>query len=62
MPRVTRSAPWPPRATAGSSSDHHAAAQEDDKVRELVTLHGPKKWSLIASNLPGRIGKQCRER
>jgi len=23
---------------------------------------GPKKWSLIASNLPGRIGKQCRER
>ena len=24
--------------------------------------HGPKKWSLIASFLPGRIGKQCRER
>ena len=37
-------------------------AQEDDKVRELVTLHGPKKWSLIAAELPGRIGKQCRER
>lgn len=28
----------------------------------LVEKHGPKKWSLIASYLPGRIGKQCRER
>lgn len=24
--------------------------------------YGPKKWSLIASHLKGRIGKQCRER
>lgn len=23
---------------------------------------GPKRWSLIAQELPGRIGKQCRER
>ena len=29
---------------------------------DLVTQYGPKKWSLIASSLPGRIGKQCRER
>ena len=29
---------------------------------ELVEKHGAKKWSLIAQNLPGRIGKQCRER
>ena len=36
--------------------------EEDDKVRDLVAIHGPKKWSLIASQLPGRIGKQCRER
>jgi len=36
--------------------------EEDNKVRELVVIHGAKKWSLIASNLPGRIGKQCRER
>lgn len=28
----------------------------------LVEEHGAKKWSLIASHLPGRIGKQCRER
>lgn len=35
---------------------------EDRMVINLVTKHGPKKWSLIASHLPGRIGKQCRER
>jgi len=33
-----------------------------NKVRELVKLYGAKKWSVIASHLPGRIGKQCRER
>ena len=37
-------------------------SDEDDKVLELVEKYGAKKWSLIASLLPGRIGKQCRER
>ena len=36
--------------------------EEDAKVKALVKELGPKKWSIIASNLPGRIGKQCRER
>eukprot|EP00292_Cryptomonas_paramecium_P013066 CAMPEP_0113692126 /NCGR_PEP_ID=MMETSP0038_2-20120614/18890_1 /TAXON_ID=2898 /ORGANISM="Cryptomonas paramecium" /LENGTH=218 /DNA_ID=CAMNT_0000613961 /DNA_START=152 /DNA_END=805 /DNA_ORIENTATION=+ /assembly_acc=CAM_ASM_000170 len=36
--------------------------EEDDTVMNLVQKFGPKKWSLIASFLPGRIGKQCRER
>ncbi|KAK7255823.1 hypothetical protein RIF29_29245 [Crotalaria pallida] len=36
--------------------------EEDDKIIELVQRHGPTKWSLIAKSLPGRIGKQCRER
>lgn len=35
---------------------------EDDIVIELVQRYGPKKWSQIAAQLPGRIGKQCRER
>ncbi|XP_015765299.1 PREDICTED: transcriptional activator Myb-like isoform X2 [Acropora digitifera] len=35
---------------------------EDDKVVELVRRYGPKRWSLIAQHLKGRIGKQCRER
>lgn len=36
--------------------------QEDDIIVELVQKNGAKKWSVIAQNLPGRIGKQCRER
>ena len=31
-------------------------------MKALVKDLGPKKWSIIASHLPGRIGKQCRER
>jgi hypothetical protein len=36
--------------------------EEDRKVVDLVQKHGAKKWSVIANYLPGRIGKQCRER
>jgi hypothetical protein len=35
---------------------------EDRKVIELVETYGPQKWSFISKFLPGRIGKQCRER
>ncbi|KAJ8537786.1 hypothetical protein K7X08_014326 [Anisodus acutangulus] len=36
--------------------------EEDDKIIELVAKYGPIKWSVITKALPGRIGKQCRER
>ncbi|XP_057463117.1 transcription factor MYB3R-2-like isoform X2 [Actinidia eriantha] len=36
--------------------------EEDDRIIELVEKYGCKKWSFIAKFLPGRIGKQCRER
>jgi len=36
--------------------------EEDAKVVELVKIHGNKKWSFIARQLKGRLGKQCRER
>ncbi|KAJ8900591.1 hypothetical protein K2173_025368 [Erythroxylum novogranatense] len=36
--------------------------EEDDLICELVEKFGNKKWSEIAKYLPGRIGKQCRER
>lgn len=36
--------------------------EEDAKVLELVGKYGPKRWSLIAKHLRGRLGKQCRER
>jgi len=35
---------------------------EDRLLGVLVGLHGSSKWALIASHLPGRSGKQCRER
>jgi hypothetical protein len=35
---------------------------EDDTIVKLVHTYGPENWSMIASHLPGRIGKQCRER
>ncbi len=37
-------------------------ADEDSLVVSLVSRLGAKRWSQIASHLPGRIGKQCRER
>merc|ERR1719424_1253551 len=37
-------------------------AEEDTKLLQLVTEFGPCHWSIIASHLEGRVGKQCRER
>jgi hypothetical protein len=42
--------------------------KEDEAIMRLVSLHGVKRWSLIAQHLgkevPGtaRTGKQCRTR
>jgi len=36
--------------------------EEDNFIIKWVTEKGAKNWSVLASNLPGRIGKQCRER
>ncbi|CAI9784539.1 unnamed protein product [Fraxinus pennsylvanica] len=36
--------------------------EEDDHIIELVGKYGCRKWSVIAKSLPGRMGKQCRER
>jgi len=36
--------------------------EEDATVIRLVKVHGQKKWSYIARQLKGRLGKQCRER
>ncbi|XP_037396878.1 v-myb avian myeloblastosis viral oncogene homolog-like 2a isoform X2 [Pygocentrus nattereri] len=36
--------------------------EEDNKLIELVTKFGDKKWAKIAKHLKGRRGKQCRER
>ncbi|XP_027083326.2 transcription factor MYB3R-3-like isoform X1 [Coffea arabica] len=36
--------------------------EEDERIIQLVEKFGSKRWSVIAKYLPGRIGKQCRER
>lgn len=36
--------------------------EEDEIIMSMVKDNGPKNWSAIAAKLPGRIGKQCRER
>ncbi|KAG2602043.1 hypothetical protein PVAP13_5KG651000 [Panicum virgatum] len=36
--------------------------EEDSILKDMVTQFGERKWSVIAQSLPGRIGKQCRER
>lgn len=36
--------------------------QEDDTLLRLVEKYGQQKWSVVASYLPYRKGKQCRER
>ena len=35
---------------------------QDATLVDLVNKFGPKRWKLIATHLPGRIAKQCRER
>ncbi|KAK1297987.1 Transcription factor MYB98 [Acorus calamus] len=54
------------RLQNGSSSSSLVKGQwtpeEDSLLVTLVNKHGMRRWSQIAKNLVGRIGKQCRER
>jgi hypothetical protein len=36
--------------------------EEDELICNWVATHGPTSWTKLAEGLPGRIGKQCRER
>jgi hypothetical protein len=36
--------------------------EEDEVIIHWVATHGPKSWTSLAQTLPGRLGKQCRER
>ena len=36
--------------------------KEDEMITIWVNEHGPRNWSALAQTLPGRLGKQCRER
>ncbi|CAG0895435.1 unnamed protein product [Cyprideis torosa] len=49
-------------AQAFPSESEMSRFWEDDLVVRLVEKYGPKRWTLIAKHLKGRVGKQCRER
>ncbi|OHT07036.1 Myb-like DNA-binding domain containing protein [Tritrichomonas foetus] len=36
--------------------------EEDEKIIQWVRAHGATSWTKLAEQMPGRIGKQCRER
>ena len=36
--------------------------EEDEEIINFVARCGTKNWTKLAARLPGRIGKQCRER
>ena len=38
------------------------SVEEDGRLRSLVEEYGTQQWAKIAQNMPGRKGKQCRER
>lgn len=51
-----------PPSTGPTSRKQAWTAEEDTLLLDLVNQHGPSNWSRIATHLPSRIGKQCRER
>jgi len=48
---------------AGGTARKNAWSREEDEILARVVLqYGASKWTKVASHLPGRMGKQCRER
>lgn len=38
------------------------SSEEDEQLRDLVEQMGSRKWDQIAKQMPGRTGRQCRDR
>ena len=51
-----------PRRTGGKAPKHPWTEEEDEKLVSLIRAHGANQWANIAKEIPGRVGKQCRER
>jgi hypothetical protein len=51
-----------PEPVSNDSQRKAWCRDEDEQLRELVGRFGTTQWTLIASHLFGRNGKQCRER
>jgi hypothetical protein len=77
LPHSSRGSPVQQRAAEEEDSDYSPTGinsssggakpqqwTDDEQVRleALVAHHGTRNWSTIAARMPGRTGKQCRER
>lgn len=51
-----------PNTNEKSSKRKKFTPEEDEKLKELVNEIGLGKWEKIATLLPGRNGRQCRDR
>lgn len=51
-----------PNGALHKSSSRPWTRDEDAMIVEHVQRHGTKSWSLLAGSIPGRTGKQMRER
>ena len=47
---------------AGGAQKGHWSRAEDELLTRLVGQMGTQQWANVARNIPGRVGKQCRER
>ena len=55
----------PPRRKHNTEAENYRkpwSEEEDGRLRALVQEHGMQQWAQIAQSMPGRNGKQCRER
>lgn len=50
------------RRPGGKAPKHPWTQEEDEKLVALIIQHGANHWARIAQQIPGRVGKQCRER
>jgi Myb-like DNA-binding domain len=50
------------QSCAKNSKKHSWKPEEDSVVSQHVSMEGPRRWASLAHKLPGRKGKQCRER
>lgn len=45
-----------------SSARRKFTTEEDEQLKSLIAKYGAKKWDKIALFMPGRTGRQCRDR
>ncbi|XP_058096568.1 transcription factor MYB124 [Magnolia sinica] len=54
-----------PKSETSKPRDRHIVTwtpQEDDMLREQITIHGTESWTAIAAQFKDKTGRQCRRR